>query len=134
MSHSSLDSPTEILRSTVLLPPYTPPPPTELSHERRLQWRENAKELMDATIDKWTYPSIPLTAIEDIRNSAKIAARLAKIWALAQSDPTQRDSANVKYHMECHDYDGSLGRFFLFLTISSLYDTKAKKHDTRDRM
>ena len=55
---------------------------------------------MDATLDKWTYPSIPLTAIEDIRNSAKIAARLAKIWALAQSDPTQRDSANVKYHME----------------------------------
>ena len=55
---------------------------------------------MDATIDKWTYPSVPLTAIEDIRNSAKIAARLAKIWALAQSDPTQRDSANVKYHME----------------------------------
>ena len=55
---------------------------------------------MDVTIDKWTYPSVPLTAIEDIRNSAKIAARLAKIWALAQSDPTQRDSANVKYHME----------------------------------
>ena len=55
---------------------------------------------MDATLDKWTYPSIPLTAIEDIRNSAKIAARLAKIWALAQSDPTQRDSADVKYHME----------------------------------
>ena len=55
---------------------------------------------MDATIDKWTYPSVPLTAIEDIRNSAKIAARLAKIWALAQSDPTQRDSADVKYHME----------------------------------
>ena len=23
-----------------------------------------------------------------------------KIWALAQSDPTQRDSANIKYHME----------------------------------
>jgi hypothetical protein len=55
---------------------------------------------MDATIDKWTYPSVPLTAIEDIRNSARIAARLAKIWALAQSDPTRRDSANVKYHME----------------------------------
>ena len=55
---------------------------------------------MDAIVDKWTYPSIPLTAIEDIRNSAKIAARLAKIWALAQSDPTQRDSADVKYHME----------------------------------
>ena len=55
---------------------------------------------MDATIDKWTYPSIPLTAIESIRDLAKIAARLAKIWALAQSDPTQRDSADVKYHME----------------------------------
>ena len=56
---------------------------------------------MDATIDKWTYPAIPLTAIEDIRDSAKVTARLAKIWALAQSDPTQRDSANTKYHMEC---------------------------------
>ena len=100
MSHSSLDSPTEILRLTVLPPPYTPPPPTELSHEQKLQWRKNAKDLMDATIDKWTYPSVPLTAIEDIRNSAKIAAQLAKIWALAQSDPTQRDSAHVKYHME----------------------------------
>ena len=100
MSHSSLDSPTEILRSAVLPPPYTPPPLTTLSHEQRLQWRENAKELMDATIDKWTYPSIPLTTIEDIRDSAKIAARLAKIWALAQSDPTQRDSADIKYHME----------------------------------
>ena len=55
---------------------------------------------MDTTLDKWTFPSIPLTAIEDICNSAKIAARLAKIWALAQSDPTQRDSADVKYHME----------------------------------
>ena len=55
---------------------------------------------MDTTLDKWTFPSTPLTAIEDIRNSAKIAARLAKIWALAQSDPTQRDSADVKYHME----------------------------------
>ena len=100
MSHSSLDSPTEILRSIVLPPPYTPPPPTELSHKQKLQWRENAKDLMDATIDKWSYPSISLTAIEDIRNSAKIAARLAKIWALAQSDPTQRDSADIKYHME----------------------------------
>ena len=100
MSHSSLDSPTEILQSAILPPPYTPPPPTVLSHEQTLQWCENAKELMDATIDKWTYPSVPLTAIEDIRNSAKIAARLVKIWALAQSDPTQRDSANVKYHME----------------------------------
>ena len=55
---------------------------------------------MDTTLDKWTCPSVPLTAIEDIRNSAKIAARLAKIWALAQSDPTQRDSADVQYHME----------------------------------
>ena len=100
MSHSSLDSPTEILQSAVLPPPYTPPPPTTLSHEQRLQWRENAKELMDTTIDKWTYPSLPLTAIKDIRNLAKIATRLAKIWALAQSDPTQRDSADVKYHME----------------------------------
>ena len=62
---------------------------------------------MDATIDKWTYPAIPLTTIEDIRDSAKIAARLAKIWALAQSDPTQRDSADIKYHMEClwHHFD-----------------------------
>ena len=55
---------------------------------------------MDTTLNKWTYPTVPLTVIEDVRNSAKIAARLAKIWALAQSDPTQRDSANVKYHME----------------------------------
>ena len=55
---------------------------------------------MDATIDKWTYPSIPLTTLEDICNSAAIAARMAKIWALAQSDPTQKDSADVKYHME----------------------------------
>ena len=55
---------------------------------------------MDATLDKWTYPTILLTTIEDIRDSAKIAARLAKIWALAQSDPTQRDSADAKYHME----------------------------------
>ena len=55
---------------------------------------------MDATIDKWTYPSIPLTTLEDIRNSAKIAARMVKIWALAQLDPTQRDSADIKYHME----------------------------------
>ena len=100
MSHSSLDFPAEILRLVILPPPYTPPPPTVLSHEQKLQWRENAKDLMDAMIDKWTYPSVPLTAIEDIRNSAKIAARLVKIWALAQSDPTQRDSADVKYHME----------------------------------
>ena len=55
---------------------------------------------MDAAIDKWTYPSPPLTTLEDIRNSAKIAARMAKIWALAQSDPTQKDSADVKYYME----------------------------------
>ena len=73
----------------------------QLSHEQKLQWRENAKELMDATLDKWTYPSIPLTTLEDIRDSAKIATRLAKIWALAQLDPTQRDSADIKYHMEC---------------------------------
>ena len=79
---------------------YTPPLPKQLSHEQKLQWRENAKELMDGTIDKWTYPSLPLTTLEDIRNLAKIAARLAKIWALAQSDPTQKESADVKYHME----------------------------------
>ena len=89
MSHSSLDSPTEILRQTVLPPPYTPLLPTQLLHEQKLQWRENAKDLMDTTIDKWTYPTVPLTTIEDIRNSAKITAQLAKIWALAQSDPTR---------------------------------------------
>ena len=100
MSHSSLDSPTEILQLAVSPPPYTPPPLTELSHKQKLQWRENARSLMDATIDKWTYPSVPLTAIEDIHNSARIAARLVKIWALAQSDPTQRDLADVKYHMD----------------------------------
>ena len=55
---------------------------------------------MDATIDKWTYPAIPLTTIEDIRDLAKVTARLAKIWGLAQSDPTQKDSADAKYHME----------------------------------
>ena len=62
---------------------------------------------MDATIDKWTYPAGPLTTLEDIRDLAKIAARLAKIWALAQSDPMQRDSADVKYHMErlWHHFD-----------------------------
>ena len=100
MSHSSLDSLTEILRQAVEPPPYTPPPAEHLSHAQKPQWRENAKELMDATIDKWTYPSLPLTTLKDIRNSAKIAARLAKIWVLAQSDPTQKDSADVKYHME----------------------------------
>ena len=81
-------------------PPYTPPPPKQLSHEQRLQWRENARELMDATIDKWTYPAVPLTTLEDICNSAKIAAQMVKIWALAQLDPTQKDSADIKYHME----------------------------------
>jgi hypothetical protein len=100
MSHSSLNSPTEILRQAILPPLYTPPPPKQLSHEQRLQWRENAKELMDATINKWTYPSVPLTTLKDICNLARIAARLAKIWALAQLDPTQKDSADVKYHME----------------------------------
>ena len=55
---------------------------------------------MDATVDKWTYPSIPLTTIEDIHDSAKVAAWLAKIWALAQLDPTRKDSTDVKYHME----------------------------------
>ena len=109
MSHSSLDSPTEILRQARSPPPYTPPPPTQLSHEQRLNWRENAKDLMDTTIDKWTYPSVPLTTLEDIRNSAKIAARMVKIWALAQSDPTQKDSADVKYHMEhlWHHFDNA---------------------------
>jgi hypothetical protein len=64
---------------------------------------------MDVTIDKWTYPTIPLTTIEDIRDSAKIAARLAKIWALAQSDPTRRDSVDVEYHMErlWHHFDSA---------------------------
>ena len=100
MSHSLLNSPTEILRQAMSPPPYTPPPPKQLSHEQKLQWREHTKELMDATINKWTYPSVPLTTLEDIRNSAKIATRLAKIWALAQSDPMQKDSADVKYHME----------------------------------
>ena len=86
-----------------------PPPPTQLSPEQKLQWRENVKDLMDATIDKWTYPSIPLTTIEDIHDSAKVATQLAKIWALAQSDPTWRDSADVKYHMErlWHHFDGA---------------------------
>ena len=109
MSHSSLDSLTEILQQTVLPPPYTPPPPTQLSHEQKLQWCEEAKDLMDTTINKWMYPAIPLTAIEDICNSAKITARLAKIWALAQSNPTRQDSADVKYHMEClwHHFDGA---------------------------
>lgn len=55
---------------------------------------------MDATLDKWTYPAVPLTTIEDVRDSAKVTTQLAKIWALAQSDPTQRDSVNAKYHME----------------------------------
>ena len=62
---------------------------------------------MDTTLDKWTYPTVPLTTIKNIRDSAKIATRLAKIWALAQSNPTQRDLANAKYHMEClwHHFD-----------------------------
>ena len=62
---------------------------------------------MDATIDKWTYPAVLLTAIKDIRDSTKIAVQLAKIWALAQSDPTQRDSTDTKYHMErlWHHFD-----------------------------
>ena len=90
----------EILQQANSPPPYTLPPPTQLSHEQKLRWREEAKDLMDATIDKWTYLAVPLTTIEDIRDSAKVTARLAKIWALAQSDPTQRDLANAKYHME----------------------------------
>ena len=100
MSHSSLDSPTEILQQAMSPPAYTPPPLTQLSHEQKLQWCEHARELMDTTLNKWTYPSVPLTTIEDIHDSAKIAAQLAKIWALAQSDPTQRDASDVKYHME----------------------------------
>ena len=88
MSHSSLASPTEILHQANSPPPYTPPPPTHLSHEQKLQWHESAHDLMDATLDKWTTLAMPLTTIKDIRNTAKIAARLAKIWALAQSDPT----------------------------------------------
>ena len=55
---------------------------------------------MDVTLNKWTYLAIPLTHIEDICNLAKIAARLAKIWAMAQSDPTCRDSEDIQYHME----------------------------------
>ena len=109
MSHSSLNSPTEILRQANSPPPYTPPPSTQLSHEQRLQWRENARDLMNATIDKWTYPVVPLMAIEDIQNLAKITARLAKIWAIAQFDPTQCNSTNAKYHMEClwHHFDNA---------------------------
>ena len=109
MSHSSLDSLTEILRQAVSPPPYTPPPPMQLSHEQNLQWCENTKELMDATLDKWIYLSVPLTMIEDIRSSAMITTRLAKIWALAQSDPTQRDSADVKYYMKrlWHHFDNA---------------------------
>ena len=84
MSHSTLASPVPILQRANSPPLYTLPPLTQLSHEQKLQWREEAKELMDVTIDKWTYPTVPLTTIEDIRNSAKIAAQLAKIWALAQ--------------------------------------------------
>ena len=100
MSHSTLASPTEILQQANSPPPYTPPPVTQMLHEQKLRWKEEAKDLMDATVDKWIYPAIPLMAIEDIQNSAKVTARLAKIWVLAQSDPTQRDSTNAKYHME----------------------------------
>ena len=71
-----------------------------MSHEQKLRWKEEAKDLMDATVDKWTYPTVPLTTIEDIQDSAKITAQLAKIWALAQSNPTRRDLADAKYHME----------------------------------
>jgi hypothetical protein len=59
-----------------------------ITQAQELKWREEAKELMDITLDKWTYPAVPLTHIEDMWNSAKMAARLVKIWALAQSDPT----------------------------------------------
>ena len=107
MSHSTLASPTRILKQANTPPPYTSPLPTHLSHECKLQWQEEARELMDPTIDKWTYPTIPLTTIKDIWDSAKIAVQLAKIWALAQSDPTQQDSADAKYHMErlWHHFD-----------------------------
>ena len=101
MSHSTIDSPGHILKQANSPPPYTPPPPTHLSHEQKLCWHEEANELMDTTIDKWTYPAVPLTAIENIRDSTKLAAQLAKIWALAQSDPMQQDSTDTKYHMEC---------------------------------
>ena len=88
MSHFTLDTPTEILRQANSLPLYTPPPTTQISHEQKLRWREEAKDLMDITLDKWTYPAVPLMTIEDIRDTAKVTARLAKIWAIAQSDPT----------------------------------------------
>ena len=74
MSHSTLTSPTEILQQANSPPPYTPPPVVQMSHEQRLRWREEAKDLMDATMDKWTYPTTPLTTIEDIQDSAKVAA------------------------------------------------------------
>ena len=109
MSHSTLESPGHILEQANSPPPYTSPLPTHLLHEQKLRWRKEAKELMDTTIDKWTYPAVPLTTIEDIQDSTKIAARLAKIWALAQSDPTQQDSADAKYHMKClwHHFDNA---------------------------
>jgi hypothetical protein len=59
-----------------------------MTQTQELKWREEAKELMDITLNKWTYPTISLTHIEDMWNSAKMAARLAKIWALAQLDLT----------------------------------------------
>ena len=74
MSHSTLASPMQILAQANSPPLYTPPPPTRLSHEQKLQWCETAKELMDATINKWTYPAIPLTNIENIQDLGKIAA------------------------------------------------------------
>ena len=90
MNHN-IPSPTHFLEQPDT-PRDTPPlyntKHTHLSHKHKLQWREEAKELMDATLDKWTYLAIPLTHIEDIHNLAKIAVRLAKIWAMAQSDPT----------------------------------------------
>jgi hypothetical protein len=91
----------------------TPPPYVEilnnkpLSRTQRQNWQIEAKDLMETTLDKWTYPAIPLTTIENIRDSAMIAAQLAKIWALAQSDPKRDNDADVQYHMErlWHHFD-----------------------------
>ena len=55
---------------------------------------------MNITLDKWTYPMTPLTHIEDIRDSAKMIARLAKIWALAQLDPTCKKSECLTYYIK----------------------------------
>jgi hypothetical protein len=103
MDYSPPPSPSELL-ATYISPCNTPPPNSEpsttLTYTQVQQWREEARELMDITLDKWTYPTIPLTHIEDMRDSARMAARLAKIWALAQSDLTRTDSDCLTYHME----------------------------------